>query len=58
MRQVANDIIDTLVKKLPVVIGCVDMSKLDNRTYNAVRMLKITLRRLNRINDKQKSNES
>ena len=57
MRQVANDIIDTLIKKLPIVIGCVDMSKLDNRTYNAVRMLKITLKRLNRINEKQK-NES
>lgn len=57
MRQVANDIIDTLIKKLPIVIGCVDMSKLDNRTYNAVRILKITLKRLNRINEKQK-NES
>lgn len=53
MRKVANDIVDTLIKKLPIVIGSIDLTKADNKTYNAVRMTKNILKRLNKINNNQ-----
>ncbi|MGM9733836.1 MAG: hypothetical protein ACI3YT_06925 [Prevotella sp.] len=53
MRQVANDIVDTLVKKLPIVIGNIDLKKADNKTYNAVRITKNILKRLNKINNQE-----
>ena len=53
MRQVANDIVDTLVKKLPIVIGSIDLTRVDNKTYNAVRIIKNILKRLNKINNNQ-----
>ena len=52
MRNVANDIVDTLIKKLPIVIGSIDLAKADNKTYNAVRITKKILKRLNKINNK------
>ena len=53
MRNVANDIVDTLIKKLPIVIGSIDLAKADNKTYNAVRITKKILKRLNKINNNQ-----
>ena len=50
MRQVANDIVDTLVKKLPIIISGIDLAKADNKTYNAVRIVRKILKKLNRIN--------
>lgn len=53
MRQVANDIIDTLVKKLPIVFSSIDVKQVDNKTYNAIRMSKKALKRLNKLTDKK-----
>ena len=57
MRQVANDIVDTLVKKLPIVIGSIDLTRVDNKTYNAVRIIRKTLKRLKSIKERDENNK-
>ena len=49
MRTVANDIVDTLIDKLPILIENVDLRTANNKTYNAVRIIKKTLKRLKSI---------
>ena len=42
MRTVANDIVDTLIDKIPILIENVDLKTANNKTYNAVRIIKKT----------------
>ena len=51
MRTVANDIVDTLIDKLPILIENVDLRTANNKTYNAVRIIKKTLKRLKSIKE-------
>ena len=46
MRTVANDIVDNLINKLPILIANVDLRAANNKTYNAVRIIRKTLKRL------------
>lgn len=52
MRTVANDIVDTLIDKLPILIENVDLRTANNKTYNAVRIIKKTLKRLKSIKER------
>ena len=52
MRTVANDIVDTLIDKLPILIDTVDLRTANNKTYNAVRIIKKTLKRLKSIKER------
>ena len=52
MRTVANNIVDTLVDKLPILIENVDLKTANNKTYNAVRIIKKTLKRLKSIKER------
>lgn len=52
MRTVANDIVDTLIDKLPILIENVDLKTANNKTYNAVRIIKKTLKRLKSIKER------
>ena len=56
MRVVANDIVDTLIDKLPILIENVDLRTANNKTYNAVRIIKKTLKRLKSIKEKDGNN--
>ena len=56
MRTVANDIVDTLIDKLPILIENVDLRKANNKTYNAVRIIKKTLKRLKSIKKRDGNN--
>ena len=56
MRTVANDIVDTLIDKLPILIENVDLSTANNKTYNAVRIIKKTLKRLKSIKERDGDN--
>ena len=56
MRTVANDIVDTLIDKLPILIDNVDLRTANNKTYNAVRIIKKTLKRLKSIKEKDGNN--
>ena len=56
MRTVANDIVDTLIDKLPILIENVDLRTANNKTYNAVRIIKKTLKRLKSIKEKDGNN--
>ena len=56
MRTVANDIVDTLIDKLPILIENVDLRTADNKTYNAVRIIKKTLKRLKSIKERDGNN--
>ena len=56
MRTVANDIVDTLIDKLPILIDNVDLRTANNKTYNAVRIIKKTLKRLKFIKERDGSN--
>ena len=57
MRTVANDIVDTLIDKLPILIENVDLRTANNKTYNAVRIIKKTLKRLKSIKEKDGNNK-
>ena len=52
MRTVANDIVDNLINKLPILIANVDLRAANNKTYNAVRIIKKTLKRLKSIKER------
>lgn len=56
MRAVANDIVDTLIDKLPILIENVDLRTANNKTYNAVRIIKKTLKRLKSIKERDGNN--
>ena len=56
MRTVANDIVDTLIDKLPILIANVDLRAANNKTYNAVRIIKKTLKRLKSIKERDGNN--
>lgn len=56
MRTVANDIVDTLIDKLPILIDNVDLRTANNKTYNAVRIIKKTLKRLKSIKERDGNN--
>ena len=52
MRTVANNIVDTLIEQLPILIENVDLKTANNKTYNAVRIIKKTLKRLKSIKER------
>ena len=56
MRTVANDIVDTLIDKLPILIENVDLRAANNKTYNAVRIIRKTLKRLKSIKKRDGNN--
>lgn len=56
MRTVANDIVDTLIDKLPILVENVDLRTANNKTYNAVRIIKKTLKRLKSIKERDGNN--
>ena len=56
MRAVANDIVDTLIDKIPILIDNVDLRTANNKTYNAVRIIKKTLKRLKSIKERDGNN--
>ena len=56
MRTVANNIVDTLIDKLPILIDNVDLRTANNKTYNAVRIIKNTLKRLKSIKERDGNN--
>ena len=56
MRTVANDIVDTLIDKIPILIDNVDLRTANNKTYNAVRIIKKTLKRLKSIKERDGNN--
>ena len=57
MRTVANDIVDTLINKLPILIANVDLKTANNKTYNAVRIIRKTLKRLKSIKERDENNK-
>ena len=56
MRTVANDIVDTLIDKLPILIDNIDLRTANNKTYNAVRIIRKTLKRLKSIKERDGNN--
>ena len=57
MRAVANDIVDNLINKLPILIANVDLKTANNKTYNAVRIIRKTLKRLKSIKERDENNK-
>lgn len=57
MRQVPNDIISTLQRTLPIILGNLDEEamKKNLRLYNAVRLTNKILKRLNKIENEQRN---
>ena len=56
MRTVANDIVDNLINKLPILIANVDLRAANNKTCNAVRIIRKTLKRLKSIKERDGNN--
>ena len=57
MRTVANDIVDNLINKLPILIANVDLRAANNKTCNAVRIIRKTLKRLKSIKQRDENNK-
>lgn len=57
MRTVANDIVDNLINKLPILIENVDLRAANNKTYNAVRIIRKTLKRLKSIKERDENSK-
>ena len=49
MRKVPNDIVSTLINKLQSVLAMIDLHNVDNKTFNAVRVINKSLKRLKKI---------
>ena len=56
MRKVPNDIVSTLINKLPSVLAIIDLHNVDNRTFNAVRLINKSLKRLKKIEEDETRN--
>ena len=56
MRNVPNDIVSTLINKLPSVLAIIDLHNVDNRTFNAVRLINKSLKRLKKIEEDETRN--
>ena len=56
MRKVPNDIVSTLINKLPSVLAMIDLHNVDNRTFNAVRLINKSLKRLKKIDEDETRN--
>ena len=56
MRNVPNDIVSTLINKLHLVLSKIDLRNVDNRTFNAVRVINKSLKRLKKIEDDEPRN--
>ena len=52
----ANHILHTLIDKLPILIENVDLRAANNKTYNAVRIIRKTLKRLKSIKERDGNN--
>lgn len=52
MRNVSNSVVSTLVRHLPRVLNAVGPT-MDNKTYNSVRLLKLALKKLKKIDNGQ-----
>ena len=57
MRTVANDIVDNLINKLPILKANVDLRAANNKTCNAVRIIRKTLKRLKSIKERDENNK-
>ena len=53
----ANDIVDNLINKLPILIANVDLRAANNKTCNAVRIIRKTLKRLKSIKERDENNK-
>ena len=56
MRNVPNDIVSTLLNKLPAILAMIDLHNVDNKTFNAVRVINKSLKRLKKIEDDETRN--
>ena len=56
MRTVANDIVDNLIDKLQILIENDELRAENNKTYNAVRIIRKTLKRLKSIKERDGNN--
>ena len=56
MRKVPNDIVSTLINKLPSVLAMIDLHNVDNKTFNAVRVINKSLKRLKKIDEDETRN--
>lgn len=60
MRAVPNDIVQTLIRSLPIILDNIDKEaeRKKLRLNNAVRLTKIIVKRLNKIENEQSNQHS
>lgn len=60
MRNIPNDIVQTLIRTLPLILDNMDEEAVQKklRLNNAVRLTKIIVKRLNKIEDEQRNNRN
>lgn len=60
MRNIPNDIVQTLIRTLPLILDNMDEEAVQKklRLNNAMRLTKIIVKRLNKIEDEQRNNRN
>lgn len=60
MRNIPNDIVQTLIRTLPLILDNMDEEAVQKklRLNNAVRLTKIIVKRLNKIEYEQRNNRN
>lgn len=60
MRNIPNDIVQTLIRTLPLILDNMDEEAVQKKLWlnNAVRLTKIIVKRLNKIEDEQRNNRN
>lgn len=60
MRNIPNDIVQTLIRTIPLILDNMDEEAVQKklRLNNAVRLTKIIVKRLNKIEDEQRNNRN
>lgn len=58
MIPLPNSIVEQLVRHLPLIMAALDTGSLDNRTYNAVRLTRKAVRRMEKAIEERNGNKT
>lgn len=58
MIPLPNSIVEQLVRHLPLIMAALDTGSLDNRTYNAVRLTRKAVRRMEKAIEESNGNKT
>ena len=58
MRPLSDSLVERLTRHLPLIMAALDTASLDNRTYNAVRLTRKAVRRMEKAIEERNGNKT